>query len=116
MSEIGKNILRARRALGWSQEELAQRMGYKSRSSINKIEAGIADIPQSKIAEFADVLGTTPAALLGLVDEATQSKTDEIARIVVRMRSDPKFRKAVARLNEMDEVTFNKTYEILGIL
>ena len=116
MSVLGDNIYRARIACGLSREELAQRMGYKSRSTIYKIEQGLRDIPQSKLADFADVLGTTPAALLGLVDEATQIKTDEIARIVVRMRSDPKFCKAVARLYNMDEDTFDKTYEILGIL
>lgn len=116
MSVLGSNIQRARLACGFSREELARKMGYKSDNTIYKIERGLRDIPQSKIAEFARVLETTPAALLGLVDEATQVKTDEIARIVVRMRSDPKFRKAVARLNSMDEDTFDKTYEILGIL
>jgi transcriptional regulator with XRE-family HTH domain len=40
-------------------------MGYKSKSTINKIELGINDIPQNKIAKFAEVLGTTPAKLMG---------------------------------------------------
>jgi transcriptional regulator with XRE-family HTH domain len=54
-----------RKRLGMTQEELANRMGYKSKSTINKIELGINDIPQSKILQFADVLGTTPAHLMG---------------------------------------------------
>jgi transcriptional regulator with XRE-family HTH domain len=54
-----------RKKLGWTQEDLAKRMGYKSKSTINKIELGINDIPQSKIAKFAEVLGTTPARLMG---------------------------------------------------
>ena len=65
MSTVGDNILRMRKRLGWTQEELAKRMGYKSKSTINKIELGINDIPQSKILQFADVLGTTPAHLMG---------------------------------------------------
>ena len=65
MSTIGRNISRFRRDLGLTQEELAKLMGYKSKSTINKIELGINDIPQSKIAQFADVLGTTPAILMG---------------------------------------------------
>jgi transcriptional regulator with XRE-family HTH domain len=58
-----------RRQLGWTQEELAKRMDYKSKSTINKIELGINDIPQSKIAQFAEVLGTTPAVLMGWDEE-----------------------------------------------
>lgn len=65
MSTVGDNISWMRRQLGWTQEELAVKMGYKSKSTINKIELGINDIPQSKIARFAEVLGTTPAHLMG---------------------------------------------------
>jgi transcriptional regulator with XRE-family HTH domain len=54
-----------RKQLGLTQEELAKKMGYKSKSTINKIELGINDIPQSKIFQFAEVLGTTPAYLMG---------------------------------------------------
>ena len=65
MSTVGDNILLIRKQLGWTQEDLARRMGYKSKSTINKIEMGINDIPQSKIVKFAEVLGTTPARLMG---------------------------------------------------
>lgn len=70
MSTVGDNILRMRKELGMTQEELAKRMGYKSKSTINKIELGINDIPQSKIVMFAEVLGTTPAQLMGWNDES----------------------------------------------
>jgi len=117
MPAIGKNILQARKALGWSQEELAQRMGYKSRSSIHKIETDQNDIPQHKIVEFARVLGTTPATLMGLVDEETRAKTDVIAGVVVRMRSDPHFREAVMLLyEEEDEERLGKMIEVLRLL
>lgn len=72
MSTVGKNILRLRKEMGMTQEELAKRMGYTSKSSINKIEMGKSDIPQSKIAKFAEVLGTTPAHLMGWEDERTR--------------------------------------------
>lgn len=68
MSTIGDNILRVRKSLGLTQEELAKRLGYKSKSTINKIELGINDIPQSKIVKFAEALGTTPAELMGWDD------------------------------------------------
>ena len=69
MSTVGSNISILRKKLGWTQEELASKMGYKSKSTINKIELGINDIPQSKIVQFADVLGTTPAHLMGWDEE-----------------------------------------------
>lgn len=69
MSTIGNNISRIRRDLGLTQEDLAKLMGYKSKSTINKIELGINDIPQSKIVQFAEVLGTTPAELMGWTEE-----------------------------------------------
>ena len=65
MTTIGENILRLRKQLGWTQEELSRKMGYKSKSTINKIEMGINNIPQNKIAQFAKILGTTPAELMG---------------------------------------------------
>lgn len=65
MSLLYERIRERRRELGYSQEYLAKKLGYKSRSSINKIEKGLADIPQSKIQKFADALHTTPAYLMG---------------------------------------------------
>lgn len=63
--EIGSRIKHLRELLGISQEELAKRVGYKSRSSINKIEIDGRGLPQSKIVDFAKALGTTPAYLMG---------------------------------------------------
>ena len=65
MLEIGKNIMERRKELGLTQEELAKKLGYKSKSTINKIENGTNDIPQSKVVKFAEALGTTPAYLMG---------------------------------------------------
>ena len=66
MSELSTRLRLRRKELGLSQEELAQRMGYRSKSSITKLEKGINDLPQSKVEELAQALETTPAALLGL--------------------------------------------------
>ena len=77
MSTIGDNILFMRKQLGLTQEELAKRMGYKSKSTINKIELGINDIPQSKIVQFAEVFGTTPARLMGWSEEAEKTSPEE---------------------------------------
>ena len=77
MSTVGDNIAWIRKRLGWTQEELAIKMGYKSKSTINKIELGINDIPQSKIEKFAEVLGTTPAQLMGWDDNSEKAPPSE---------------------------------------
>ena len=56
MSVLGSRIKARRELLEMTQEELAQKLGYKSRSTINKIEMGVNDIPQSKIPVFAKAL------------------------------------------------------------
>ena len=56
MSELSARLLLRREELGLSQEQLAQRMGYRSKSSITKLEKGINDIPQSKLEELAAAL------------------------------------------------------------
>jgi transcriptional regulator with XRE-family HTH domain len=87
MSTVGNNIAWRRRQLGWTQEELALRMGYKSKSTINKIELGINDIPQSKIARFAEVLETTPAHLMGWDEEKAppEPQLNEGEKLLLRL-------------------------------
>ena len=70
MATIGEKILQLRKKLGITQEELARELGYKSKSTINKIEMGINNIPQNKIAQFAKALKTTPSELMGCDDNS----------------------------------------------
>lgn len=65
MSTIGNRIRKRREELGLSQDELGKRIGYKSRSSINKIELGHRNLTQSKIKAIADALETTPSYIMG---------------------------------------------------
>lgn len=66
---IGERIKLRREELGITQEELAQKLGYKSRSSINKIELGGNELTQRKIKAIALALKTTPAYIMGWTDE-----------------------------------------------
>ena len=81
MPEIYKRIRARREELGISQEELAKRLGYKSRSSINKIEKGENDIPQSKIVAFAQALQTTPERLMGWEQPTESSAIPKLPNI-----------------------------------
>lgn len=57
VKQLYKNIRKFREELELSQEELAKKIGYKSRTSIAKIEAGKVDLSNSKIEDFAKVFG-----------------------------------------------------------
>lgn len=65
---LGDKIKFRREELQMSQEELANRLGYKSRSTIAKIESGENDLTQSKIIAFAKALNTTAQWLLDYDD------------------------------------------------
>jgi transcriptional regulator with XRE-family HTH domain len=69
--------------LNISKKELAEALGYASRTSIAKIEAGINDLPQSKIEALAEALDTTPGYIMGWDDEILNN-----ARLDVRKMFD----------------------------
>ena len=77
MATLYDRIKSRRTELGLTVEELAHKMGYKDKSSISKIENGKADIPQSKIAAFADALETTPAYLMGWEEQPAPAASRE---------------------------------------
>lgn len=78
MLVLYRKIKEKRKELGWSQEELAKKMGYTDRSSIAKIETGKVDLAVPKIEQFADVLGVTPSWLMGWDDEDEPSDPPSI--------------------------------------
>ena len=68
-------IRERRKQLGMTQEELASKMGFKTKGSISKIEAGERNLPISKIKLFAEILDTTPAYLMGWEDNMETTTT-----------------------------------------
>lgn len=65
MLDLYTNIKMKRLLNGWTQSELAQKMGYSDKSMIAKIENGKVDLSQSKIKAFASVLGCSVSDLMG---------------------------------------------------
>ncbi len=63
---IHETIKQLREERRLSQKALAEKTGYRDRTSIAKIEAGLVDLTQSKILAFAAALGVSPAKLMGL--------------------------------------------------
>jgi len=66
---VGERIKARREELNMSQDELAKRVGYTSRTTINKIERGFNNLRQTKISEFAKALSCSPSDLMGWKDE-----------------------------------------------
>lgn len=103
MAHIGKKIKQRREELGLTQEELAHKLGYKSKSTVNKIEMGINDITQTKVVAFAKALSTTPSYLMGWTSNPNisplkgeiipiesvgiQCKTDDEKKLLLSYRS-----------------------------
>ena len=69
MDNLGQKIKKRREKLGLSQEDLAKILGYKHKSSINKIELGAADVPRAKVPAFAKALGMTAIEFSGWTED-----------------------------------------------
>lgn len=96
MSKLSANIKRRREQLNLTQEELAKKLGYKSRSTINKIELGINDLNQAKIIEFAQALDTSPSYLMGWESE---NYDENLGRLINYIRRSQK--KSIENLAEL---------------
>lgn len=105
MLEIYKRIRARREELGISQEELSKRLGYKSRSSINKIEKGENDIPQSKIVAFAQALQTTPERLMGWEQSPTPDDLPTFSP--TGQKIDARTRRQLEAVLDDDNLTYN---------
>lgn len=71
---VYERIRNRREELKLSQDEVAKKMGYKSRSSINKIELGKSDLPLSQVSCIVNILETTPSYLMGYSDIKEKKK------------------------------------------
>lgn len=85
--ELSEKVRIRREQLGLSQEELAMRMGYKSRSSINKIETG-RPVTQKIIARLAEALGVSIPYLMGW-DEKPASDLQSMGALAAEVLTDP---------------------------
>ena len=113
MLELHENIRARRIALNMTQQELAKKLGYKSTSTIAKIESGENDIPQAKIAAFATALDTTPAELMGLqIITIGPDEPDDTVKVAIA-KDKPELEEAIKRL---DGLSNKRLKNILGIV
>ena len=109
---IGERIKQKRIELNLSQDELAKKVGYKSRSSIQKIESA-RKLPLPKVEIMASALNCSPGYLMGweddkgnntIEDKLSKTAPERSARIKkiidILENSDPNVQDAVANLLE----------------
>lgn len=105
---IGDRIRKRREFLGMTQDELSQKVGYKSRSSINKIEMNENDIPQSKIVEIAKALDIKPSVLMFGSDEELE-QTPQVVKFPSRFTEASEARKYLAMHTIFGSEGFNNS-------
>lgn len=64
-AEFGKRVKDRREQIGMTQEELAERLGYKHKTSVSKIEKGITVVPSSMVIKIAQALDVSVQQLMG---------------------------------------------------
>lgn len=118
METIYERIRRLRQENNMSQDELAKKTGYTSRSTINKIEAGKIDISRAKIKVFADALGVTPAYLMGWEDKSEQGYyTDpEVAEYAEELRTNPELRVLFSSSRNLTKEQMQEAYNFIKFL
>ena len=94
---IGKKIKARREELGLTQEQLATRLGYKSKSTINKIEMNKNDVTTSNIQRFADALEID---VMELMDESDTPDRLKAYALLLSQLPDEKLQQA------LDYITF----------
>ena len=98
--KIGERIKLRRQELQWSQRELAAKMEYSHHSTLARIESGQVDVTQSRIVQFADVLGVSVAYLMGW--EEVEKKNDILSDIILTLREDSELLEIVEGLTKLD--------------
>lgn len=98
---VGQNILKRRKELKMTQEDLAKKLGYKSISAIAKIENGMNGLNQSKLARIAEILETSPSALMGWT--RTEVEIDADMELLAKIDRDEEFKKMARQYYAMSE-------------
>ena len=116
MLKLYENIKRYRIEAKLSQAELAKRTGYTDRSSIAKIEKGLVDLSQSKIKQFAEVLGVTPGHLMGW-DEKPAEELQAMGALAAQLLLDQdalEMAREYMQLNEVDRYAVRLVIASMG--
>lgn len=78
---IGERIRQRRIELGLTQDELAKKMGYKSRAAISNVEKDKEDLTSTRIRKYADALEVPASYLMGWTEEDYNNNSAEYHKL-----------------------------------
>ena len=107
---IGDRIKSRRIELGYTQELLATKLGYKTKGSIAKIENGEQSLTPERLYDIAKVLETSPSYLAGWEDAAIHIPVE----FKIEDNAAEEFKPAIVFAD--DDESAQKIYEALHIL
>ena len=90
---IGELIKKRRLELGMTQEELAKRLGYAHKSSINKLEMNKNDVTQTLLLKISDALDVSPMYFINQIDVPHETHSRDAIM---------EYARKLARLNQAD--------------
>ncbi len=112
--DIGQKIKKRREELDMTQEELAKKLGYANRSSVNKVETS-REVSMKKIKAYAYALYTTVAYLMGWEDKEDIIEIADIDTKLILMEKQVKeYALKLAKLSEEDKKDIMKMIDRLG--
>lgn len=79
---LGRRIAAGRTALGWTQQELAERLGA-SRAAVSHLEAGLSVPSERTVALLAGIFKCEPVELVGGTDYP-EAKAERLPSVVCR--------------------------------
>lgn len=109
---IGEKIKQRREQLGYTQETLAFKLGYKGRSSVNKVENS-KEVSIKKIKKYAEALDTTVAYLMGWEEEFSEESAEIDVKLSMYSMKDKEYMIKLAELSEEDKSAVYKLIDAL---
>lgn len=109
---VGQKVRMLREEKNLSQDDLAKAVGYKTRSSIAKIESGDSDPSQKMLLKIANALEVSPA---DLIDDSI-TIIDNVKTEPVITPKTPEARILCAGIDQMPEDARKKAVEMMNLV
>lgn len=110
--DVGTIIKQARTAKGFTQEELAEKVGVK-KSAVAKWENGrVSEIKRSNLKKLADALGLKPSQLLGDIEADPVGTAAELADIYL----DAELREMISEYKKLNTQKQAQVREYIHLL
>ena len=97
--ELGMRVKFLRVRKGWTQDQLAEKLGYTSRAMVSKIEKGERGIKASMVPLIADV--SVPYLLYGQIDKE-EITLEDMELLKAYYRAPPHIQRAIKEMLKND--------------